>query len=114
MEQIFEILENKGISVDKYTEDNKLCGYELNTYTNGGVNMIIFLDFRGEEKNVENKDRFIEKFLDYINDFDVDYEIDLHRQAQDYRNAFTISQSVKDFKSWKKEMKRIFNNKQPH
>ena len=111
MEQIFEILENKGISIYKYKEDNKLCGYELNTYTNGGVNMIIFLDFRGEEENVENPEKFKEKLEEYLNDFDVDYEIDLHRQSQDYRNAFTISQSVKDFKSWKKEMKRIFNNK---
>jgi len=110
MKQIFEILEYKGISINEYIENNKLCGYELDTYTNGGVNMIIFLDFRGEEKDVKNKEKFIEKFLDYINDFDVDDEIDIHRQNQNYKNTFTISQSVNDFKSWKKEMKRIFNN----
>ena len=108
MESIFETLEQKGISVYRYKEGEKLCGYELNTYTDGGVNMIIFLDFRGEEKNVENEDKFIEKFLNYIKDFDVDEEVDLHRQSKDYKNAFTISQSVKDFKSWKKEMKNIF------
>lgn len=108
MESIFETLEQKGISVYRYKEGEKLCGYELNTYTDGGVNMIIFLDFRGEGDNVENKDKFIEKFLNYINDFDIDEEVDIHRQAQDYKNNFTISQSVKDFKSWKKEMKRVF------
>lgn len=32
MKQIFSTIENSGISIDEYTEDGKLCGYELNTY----------------------------------------------------------------------------------
>ena len=102
-----ETLENKGIAIYKYKEDHTLCGYELNTYTNGGVNMIIFLDFRGEEKDVENDKKFKKKFKQYIKDFDIDEEIDLYRQNQDYRDAFSITESLKDFKSWKKEMTNL-------
>ena len=103
------LFENIGLSVYEYREDDKLCGYEIDTYTDGGVNLVVFLDFRGEEENVSNKDKVKEKFLDYINNFDIDEEIDLYRQDQNNRNAFTISQSEKDFKSWKKEMKKVIN-----
>lgn len=42
LNKIIEILEQSGIQINDYKEDKKLCGYELNTYTNGGVNMIVF------------------------------------------------------------------------
>lgn len=103
------LLENIGLSVYEYKEDGKLCGYEISTYTDGGVNIVVFLDFRGEDKDLNNKDKVKEKFLDYLNDFDIDEEIDLYRQCPEYRNSFTISQSVKDFKSWKKEMKKVIS-----
>lgn len=90
-----------------YTEDDQLCGYELDTYTEGGVNMNIFLDFRGEEEKVLLPSAFCEKFLNYIDNVDIDEEIDLHRQMQDYKDAFTITQSVKDFESWLEGLKDL-------
>lgn len=34
--EIFDICTENDIAIDLYHEDEKLCGYELNTYTNGG------------------------------------------------------------------------------
>lgn len=67
LNQIFDILENKDIKIDNYTEKNRLCGYELNTYTDGGVNQIIFLDFR-DGGNPKKASDFVNKFSNYIKD----------------------------------------------
>lgn len=106
LEQIFDILENNDISIYNYTEENKLCGYELNTYTKGGVNQIIFLDFR-DNGNPENTDDFIEKFSERIKDIDIDDEIEINRQDKSYKANFTLRESLNDFEEWKKELENI-------
>jgi hypothetical protein len=61
-------------------------GAEVETWTEGGVNMLMYLSpFTAEE------------FIEYVDDFDMDEEIDLHRQAKDYRAAFSIRESLADF-----------------
>jgi hypothetical protein len=106
LKQIFDILENKNISIDNYKEGNKLCGYELNTYTDRGVNQIIFLDFR-DGGNPKKANDFIEKFSSRINDIDIDDEIESNRQDKLYRANFSIRQSVEDFESWKEDLEEI-------
>jgi hypothetical protein len=39
----------------------------------------------------------VDGFAEYVESFDVDDEIDLHRQDKRYREAFRITQSVDDF-----------------
>ena len=87
-----EILEN---NFKIYESDDDI---ELETWTSGGVNMFIYLD---KDKSV------IEQLEDYINYFDFDEEIDLHRQGTDYRQAFTITESVDDFRSYVAWLKDI-------
>ena len=55
--------------------------YELESWTDKGVNMFITLD---SNKNI------IEEFKDYIDFFDIDEEIEIHRQNRDYKFNFTI------------------------
>lgn len=107
MEKIIQFLESQNIQVSEYKENGVLCGYELNTYTNDGVNMIVFLDFRDENMDPLNRIDFIKEFEQYINDFDIDEKIMLTRQDKSYVEKFSLSKSLKDFKSWKKEMKTI-------
>lgn len=106
MEEVIGILEDKGITVNKYTENNILCGYELNTYTDGDVNMIIRLDFRYDGDPLD-KEHFISKFNHYLNKFDIDYEIDRYRESHSYKSTFTVRQSLEDFEAWQKEMREI-------
>ena len=107
LQQILDIIEAKGISIDNYEENGKLCGYELETYTAGGVNQIIFLDFRNEEQDAENVNDFIKKFNSYVRSIDIDEEIELNRQNQNYKDNFTLRQSLDDFEEWKSELKEI-------
>jgi hypothetical protein len=104
MKKFFEEFEAKYGSVSEYKEDGKLCGYEIDTYTQGGVNIIVFLDFRDKNLDPTNPNDIIEEFRSYLFDFDEDEMIDIHRQSASYREAFKISDSVEDFRSWVAKM----------
>ena len=78
--------------------------YELEQWTNGGVNMIIVL--HKEDKRFNS---ITEQFRYYVEGFDIDEEIELYREGEDYRNNFTITESVKDFEDWKKYIKNVLN-----
>ena len=82
----------------KIYEDKKEL--ELEQWTKGGVDMIIYID--------KNKD-IIEQLEEYINNFDIDEEIDLYRQDKSYREHFKITESVEDFTQWINYIKTIIN-----
>lgn len=109
IEQVIEQLEQNNISVYPYEEEGKLCGYELNTYTPAGVNEIIFLDFRdkGDAKSVSD---FKKEFKSYMNDRTIDERIDTNRQNEAYKRDFTLSESLKDFKQWERDIKKLIKN----
>ena len=109
IDSIISALEEKNISVYHYKEDGKLCGYELNTYTDLGVNQIVFLDFRDTEKNPKNAQDFIDVFTERVESIDVDNEIELNRQNADYKKTFTIRQSLVDFEDWKANLLKLSN-----
>ena len=107
LENIFDIIEENGISIDKYDENGRLCGYELNTYTKGGVNEIIFLDFREENQDPKNADDFIKEFKSYMKCYTIDERIETNRQNPKYKEDFTLKQSLKDFSKWNKKIKKL-------
>ena len=72
-----------------YNDEDNLM--ELESWTNGGVDMIIDIDTNND---------LIEELENYINNFNIDEEIDLYRQGKDYRDNFTISESLKDFENY--------------
>ena len=74
-------------------------GAEIETFTNGGVNMIHYLETFTPQT-----------FIGMVDDFDVDEEIDLHREGESYRKAFTIRESLKDFEAYHKHLKKVAKN----
>lgn len=96
-EKLKNIFEENDFNVNLIQEDNVQCA-EVETWTNGGVNMIIWLN-----------PFTVEEFEKRVNDFDVDEEIELHRQGQDYRNAFSIKESLKDFEDFHSRLKNILS-----
>lgn len=72
---------------------------ELETWTDGGVDMIIYI----------KKDNCIDAFIEYVNWFDIDNEIELHRESDAYRHAFTIRQSLTDFETFHEWLEDIVN-----
>ena len=94
-EKLQEFFEQENFNAHLFEQDGKQCA-EVEKWTDGGVNMVFYL-------NPFTKESFIER----VNDFDIDEEIDLHRQGQDYKNAFTITQSVKDFTDFHIHLKEV-------
>lgn len=76
------------------SEQDGEIGAELEDWTEGGVDMIMWIHpFTAEE------------FERIAESFDVDEEIDIHRQDNSYRNAFSCRQSVTDFEKWEERLK---------
>ena len=67
--------------------------YELENWTDGGVNMIIYIS-KCNGKSV------LEQLQEFVRDFDLDEEVDLYRQDKSYKENFTIKESVADFENW--------------
>ena len=95
MNYLQKFFEDEGFNVDIFEQDNQRCA-EIEKWTDGGVDMIITLiPFTKEE------------FIDYVNDFDVEDLIDTYRQDVNYKKNFTISQSLKDFKKFHSDLKKV-------
>lgn len=91
-----KILEkNFNVEVSKYSDG---LYTSLEAWTNGGVNMFIEIE--------DNKD-IIKGLEEYIENFDIGEEIDMYRESKEYRNAFKITESVKDFEDWLEFIKDV-------
>ena len=67
-------------------------GLQLETWTEGGVNMIHYF---------HKKDGcYFKQFIEFVQNFEVDEEIEIHRQGESYRNVFTYRKSLEDFEDY--------------
>ena len=108
VQKILDIIEAQGFAVMLYEEDGVVCGAEIEAWTAGGVDMIHFIDLRG--KDINNPDDWRDEISAIAANFDVDEEIDLHRESERYRKAFTISASVHDFEAWEERLRELAND----
>jgi len=97
LKKIIEVLEDNGFIVGEDKDSNRIT---LETWTDGGVNMII---------EIEDKNTIVEEIKNYVSDFDIDEEIDLYRQGKDYCRNFTIRESVEDFEDYEEKIGHIVN-----
>ncbi|MEA2104192.1 MAG: hypothetical protein U9P79_06090 [Candidatus Cloacimonadota bacterium] len=96
-EKLQNFFEENDFNVYLFKEDNIQCG-EIERWTDGGVDMIILLrPFEAKE------------FTKYVDDFDADEEIDLHRQGKLYKRNFTIRRSLEDFTDFHNDLKKVSN-----
>ena len=66
---------------------------ELESWTDGGVDMFITID-----KNSYNT--LLEQLKEFVENFDIDEEIEIHREDENYKRNFTIRESINDFEKW--------------
>ena len=89
--------DNFNVRIEKYSNGKYLS---LEAWTDGGVNMFIEIDYKKD---------IIEGLDEYLENFDIDDEIDCYRQDKYYRENFRITESVKDFENWIARIKTIRN-----
>lgn len=82
-------------------QDNKEV--ELETWTEGNVNMFVCLVEEGEYS-------LCEQFKKRVETYDIDEEVENHRQDSNYRDTFTITESVKDFTTHKEWLENVLNS----
>lgn len=90
-------LDENNISHDRYEENGECVGITMETWTDGGVNMLHLID--GRDRDMDNPYWWKEELQSIYEAFDVDDEIDIHRQDERYRKAFTHRMSVEDFEA---------------
>ena len=94
IQEFFELF-FANVSVSKFANSQ---GLEMETWTDGDVNMIVWL---------ENEDNLLEDFKEFVENFDIDSEIELHREDKRYRDAFSLRESLNDFEDYVKWLKKI-------
>lgn len=99
LKNIAKCFEDCDLSIHVYEENNVECGLEIEGWTPSGVNMLHFIDFR-QDGNILNPWDIEDKVDEIYNNFDIDDEIDAHREDERYKRAFAHKQSVADFEKW--------------
>ena len=99
-------LNENNIFCSRYYKENGECvGIEMEQWTDGGVDMIHLID--GRDRDMNDPDWWKDELEAISEAFDVDDEIDINRQDEKYRSAFTYRQSVEDFEEYDKWLKGI-------
>jgi len=82
-------------AVHLFTQRDEVCA-EVEKWTDGGVDMIITLmPFNADS------------FKECVENFDVDEEVELHRQDPSYKSAFTLRKSLDDFTEFHDHLKEV-------
>ena len=99
-------LNENNIGYSRYYKENGECvGMEIEQWTDGGVDMIHLID--GRDRDMNDPDWWKDELEAISEAFDVDEEVDINRQDEKYRSAFTYRQSVEDFEEYDKWLKGI-------
>ena len=106
LQQCEVFLNENNIGYSRYYNENGECvGIEIEQWTDGGVDMIHLID--GRDRDMNDPDWWKDELEAISEAFDVDDEIDINRQDEKYRSAFTYRQSVEDFEEYDKWLKGI-------
>lgn len=106
----FRVILDYGYSIEPYTEEGRgECGFELENWTDGGVDMPIVMDLRLCRSNPYDPADILMVLQNFAENFDIDDEIKVHREGKDYKMVFSISESVEDFTDWLEGFEKMVN-----
>jgi len=89
--------------------DTKLDWYlEVETWTNGGVDMIELMELADHDYNL--LECLNEVYKQWSDDSYIDQEIDIHRQDANYKNNFSLRDSLNDFESYRDTIGKLVSN----
>ncbi len=106
IENIVKTFEHFEYKTSLLIYDGVKQGFEIEKWTNGGVDMIQTIQFE-DFRNLYNVDKIEEELEKVAENFSIDDEIDLHRQGNDYKQAFSITESLKDFTEYHQDLQEL-------
>ncbi len=110
LDNIIKTIESFNYNVDFIYENGMISGMQIETWTNGGVDMIHTIYFLDNYQDVYDKDNVNKQLQEIADNFSIDDEIDLHRQDKLYKSNFSISQSLEDFTEYQHRLKDLVKN----
>jgi len=107
LENVIKTLESFGYKVSLYGSNGMNNGIEIETWTTGGVNMLHLIQFDENFIDIYDINKINKQIEEIADNFSVDEEIDIHRQADDYRQFFSIKSSLEDFEEYEKDLEKM-------
>ncbi len=104
LENIINTLQSFGYGTTIYGRNN---GIEIETWTTGGVNMLHSIQFDDNFIDLYDIEKVNKEIKEIEDMFSVDDAIDIHRQYDDYREHFSIKDSLEDFEEYKQNLKNM-------
>ena len=83
---------------------------EIETWTNGGVDMIHTFYFCDDYQELYEKDNVKKQLKEIADSFSIDDEIDMYRQDAKYKSNFSIRESLEDFEEYQNRLKNLSKN----
>lgn len=110
LENIIKTFESFGFGVSILTENGMNNGIELETWTNGGVDMIHTIYFCDNYSDLYDKNKVLKELQEMVNNFSIDDEIDTYRQDNNYKSNFSIRESLEDFEDYQNKLNDLSKN----
>ena len=110
LENIIKALESFNYGVSLMYENGITNGMQIETWTNGGVDMIHTFYFCDDFQDIYGVDNIQSELQDLYDNFSIDDEIDMYRQDDKYKSDFTISESLQDFTEYQKTLEDLTKN----
>lgn len=110
IENIKKTFETFGYSIDIINENGMNNGIEIETWTDGGVDMIHTIYFFADYRNIYNVDIVNREIQDMCDCFSIDDEIDIYRQDKNYKDNFSIKESLNDFEKYENRLNDLRKN----
>lgn len=110
LDNIIETLERFDYNVHLINENGMISGMEIETWTNGGVDMIHTLYFGEDFQELYDRDNVNKQLKEVFDNFSIDDEIDVYRQDKRYKENFTIRESLEDFEEYYAKLKNLSEN----
>ena len=110
LDNIIKTIESFNYGVSLIYENGMISGMEIETWTNGGVDMIHTFYFCDDFQDLYDKNNVQKQLQEIADNFSIDDEIDCYRQDKRYKDNFTISQSLEDFTEYQKRLEDLADN----
>ena len=104
LDMMLNKLDDLYFHIHEYKENDKLCGYEMETRTGNGINMIHFIDCRDYEDGITAKN-VLDQLKQISANFDVDYEVYKLTESKQARKEFSYRNAVDDFEVYENRLR---------
>ena len=104
LDMMLNKLDDLNFNITEYKENDKLCGYEMETWTDNGINMIHFIDCCDYEDGI-TAENVLDQIKQISADFDVDYEVYKLMENERARREFSYRDAVNDFEAYENRLR---------